>query len=313
MVGGDGDEQLDRAFMALADPVRRAIVARLSRGPATVNELAAPFDITKQAVSRHISVLEQAGLVTRTRDAQRRPCISTLPPSNGSPAGSTATGSTPNAATAGWTPCWLRFPTGQQKTQRKDDHEQRTRSRRAGGHAGHGLHPRLRCPVAALFRAHAEPDLVRQWLGPHGVEISLERWDFRAGGGYRYVHSDENSSYAFNGVFHRVREDLVIQTFEFEGAPDMVNIEFLWFEDLGTAQPAARPVDLPEHRRTRRAAVLGDGRRHDGGLRAARRTVAVAAQLPVTEFALISQILRHFWEPAQMAFRFPVSFQENAV
>ena len=57
--------------MALADPVRRAMVARLSRGPATVNELAAPFDITKQAVSKHIQVLEQAGLVTRTRDAQR--------------------------------------------------------------------------------------------------------------------------------------------------------------------------------------------------------------------------------------------------
>jgi DNA-binding transcriptional ArsR family regulator len=64
---------MDRAFMALADPVRRAIVARLSRGPAIVNELAEPFDITKQAVSKHIQVLEQAGLVTRTRDAQRRP------------------------------------------------------------------------------------------------------------------------------------------------------------------------------------------------------------------------------------------------
>ena len=64
---------LDRAFLALADPVRRAIVARLSRGPATVNELAEPFDITKQAVSKHIQVLEQAGLVTRSRDAQRRP------------------------------------------------------------------------------------------------------------------------------------------------------------------------------------------------------------------------------------------------
>jgi DNA-binding transcriptional ArsR family regulator len=64
---------MDRAFMALADPVRRAIVARLSRGPATVNELAEPFEITKQAVSKHIQVLEQAGLVTRTRDAQRRP------------------------------------------------------------------------------------------------------------------------------------------------------------------------------------------------------------------------------------------------
>jgi DNA-binding transcriptional ArsR family regulator len=69
----DADARLDRAFLALADPIRRAIVARLSRGPATVNELAAPFDITKQAVSRHIQVLEQAGLVTRTREAQRRP------------------------------------------------------------------------------------------------------------------------------------------------------------------------------------------------------------------------------------------------
>lgn len=67
------DAALDRAFMALADPVRRAIVARLSRGEATVNELAAPFAITKQAVSKHIQVLEQAGLVTRSRDAQRRP------------------------------------------------------------------------------------------------------------------------------------------------------------------------------------------------------------------------------------------------
>lgn len=69
----DADELLNRAFMALADPVRRAMVARLSRGPATVNELAEPFDMTVQAVSRHVGVLEQAGLVTRTRDAQRRP------------------------------------------------------------------------------------------------------------------------------------------------------------------------------------------------------------------------------------------------
>lgn len=69
----DADSRLDRAFLALADPVRRAIVARLSRGPATVNELAEPFTITKQAVSKHIQLLEQAGLVTRTRDAQRRP------------------------------------------------------------------------------------------------------------------------------------------------------------------------------------------------------------------------------------------------
>ncbi|MGA1836506.1 metalloregulator ArsR/SmtB family transcription factor [Herbiconiux sp. 11R-BC] len=70
---GDTDEQLDRAFLALADPVRRGIIARLSRGPATVNELAEPVSITVQAVSKHIQVLEAAGLVTRSRDAQRRP------------------------------------------------------------------------------------------------------------------------------------------------------------------------------------------------------------------------------------------------
>lgn len=67
------DESLDRAFMALADPVRRRLIARLSRGSATVNELADPFPISTQAISKHIQVLEQAGLVTRTRDAQRRP------------------------------------------------------------------------------------------------------------------------------------------------------------------------------------------------------------------------------------------------
>ena len=69
----EADDALDRAFAALADPVRRAIVARLSRGSATLSELAEPFSITLQAVSRHISVLEGAGLVWRTREAQRRP------------------------------------------------------------------------------------------------------------------------------------------------------------------------------------------------------------------------------------------------
>jgi DNA-binding transcriptional ArsR family regulator len=68
------ETRLDRAFLALADPVRRSIVARLSRGPATVNELAEPFQITKQGVSKHIQVLEAAGLISRTRDGQTRPC-----------------------------------------------------------------------------------------------------------------------------------------------------------------------------------------------------------------------------------------------
>jgi DNA-binding transcriptional ArsR family regulator len=68
------DEQLSRAFAALADPMRRDMVARLAVGDATVGELAAPYDVSLQAVSKHIKVLADAGLVTQTRDAQRRPC-----------------------------------------------------------------------------------------------------------------------------------------------------------------------------------------------------------------------------------------------
>src|SRR4051812_5257166 len=66
-------EALSRVFAALADPTRRDIVARLAVGDATVNELAAPHDVTVQAVSKHLKVLEDAGLVSRSRDAQRRP------------------------------------------------------------------------------------------------------------------------------------------------------------------------------------------------------------------------------------------------
>jgi DNA-binding transcriptional ArsR family regulator len=67
-------DQLSRVFAALADPTRRAILARLADGEATVNELAAPFSISLQAVSKHLKVLEAAGLITRGRDAQWRPC-----------------------------------------------------------------------------------------------------------------------------------------------------------------------------------------------------------------------------------------------
>jgi len=67
------DATLDAVFAALADPTRRAILARLARGNATVNELGAPFDMTQPAISKHLKVLENAGLVSRSRDAQRRP------------------------------------------------------------------------------------------------------------------------------------------------------------------------------------------------------------------------------------------------
>jgi DNA-binding transcriptional ArsR family regulator len=68
------DREIDLAFAALADPTRRAILARLARGQATVNVLAEPFEMSLQSISRHLKVLEGAGLITRGRDAQFRPC-----------------------------------------------------------------------------------------------------------------------------------------------------------------------------------------------------------------------------------------------
>jgi DNA-binding transcriptional ArsR family regulator len=65
---------LDTTFAALADPTRRAILARLASGEATVTELAEPFEMSQPAISKHLKVLERAGLISRGRDAQRRPC-----------------------------------------------------------------------------------------------------------------------------------------------------------------------------------------------------------------------------------------------
>lgn len=67
-------QKLDHTFMALADPTRRAILAKLSQGEATVQELSAPFDISAPAITKHLKVLERAGLISRSREAQWRPC-----------------------------------------------------------------------------------------------------------------------------------------------------------------------------------------------------------------------------------------------
>ena len=86
-----------------------------------------------------------------------------------------------------------------------------------------------------MFRAHKEPELIKQWLGPRGYDMDIERYDFSTGGGYRYIHRDDKGGeYAFNGVFHVVRNnEFAVQTFEFEGFPDVVAIESLRFVDLG--------------------------------------------------------------------------------
>jgi len=89
-------------------------------------------------------------------------------------------------------------------------------------------------PVDKVFRAHVEPDLFVRWMGPRGLEMTVDAFDCRTGGGYRYTHADENGVYAFYGSFHEVRPgELIVQTFTFEGFPDGVALEKLVFEDVG--------------------------------------------------------------------------------
>ncbi len=97
--------------------------------------------------------------------------------------------------------------------------------------------------VADVFRAHADPELFRQWIGPRGLRTRIDGFEFRTGGAYRFVQSGEDSAeeHAFHGVFHTVREnELVVQTFEYEGWPDAVDLEYLHFEDLGGGRSRLR-------------------------------------------------------------------------
>jgi uncharacterized protein YndB with AHSA1/START domain len=90
-------------------------------------------------------------------------------------------------------------------------------------------------PPAKVFRAHTDPDLLVQWLGPRGLHMKVDHFDCRTGGSYRYIHvGDDGEEYGFHGCFHEVRpSELIVQTFTFEGVPDGVALEKLTLEDLG--------------------------------------------------------------------------------
>lgn len=90
-------------------------------------------------------------------------------------------------------------------------------------------------PVADVFEAHRDPELIVQWLGPRGLKMEIDHYDFTTGGTYKYTHTGPDGvAYDFTGIFHTVREnEFAIQTFEFSGYPDVVSIESQTFEDLG--------------------------------------------------------------------------------
>ena len=90
-------------------------------------------------------------------------------------------------------------------------------------------------PADLVYRAFTEQDLITQWLGPHGYEMKVERYDLHDGGSWRYIHTDPaGNQFAFHGVFHGdPSPDGIVQTFEVEGAPGHVQMDTVTFESEG--------------------------------------------------------------------------------
>ena len=100
-------------------------------------------------------------------------------------------------------------------------------------------------PPEKVFRAHTDPDLVAQWMGPRGLQNRIDVWDCRTGGSYRYVHSRDGEDFGFHGSFHEVRpNELIVQTFTYEGMPDGVALEKLQLEDLGNGRTRLTTTSL---------------------------------------------------------------------
>ena len=95
-----------------------------------------------------------------------------------------------------------------------------------------------------LLRAHTDSVLFAQWVGPNAMDTRIEHWDARTGGSWRFVQVEEGVEYAFRGCFHEVGPGRIVQTFTFEGEPDGVALETLWFQDLGDGRTRLRAQSL---------------------------------------------------------------------
>lgn len=103
-------------------------------------------------------------------------------------------------------------------------------------------------PVELVYRAHTDPELVRQWLGPRSIDMDIQVWDVRTGGEYRYTALRGGEEIAhFYGSFHRVWEDRkIVQTFGFEEVPEAVALETLELHDLGDGRTRLEVLSVVE-------------------------------------------------------------------
>jgi uncharacterized protein YndB with AHSA1/START domain/DNA-binding transcriptional ArsR family regulator len=185
--------QLDLVFAALSDPTRRAILARLAKGEATVNELVAPFKLRQPTISKHLKVLEGAGLVTRGRQAQFRPVR--LNPA-------------PLAGAAQWFGDYRRF--WEESLTQLGDYAKELQHKESVMNARETIAERelivnrdFDVPARFLFEAYSKPEHLKRWFGPKGYPLTLCEVDFRVGGRFRFAMTgpDGKQNTPFGGEY----------------------------------------------------------------------------------------------------------------
>ena len=115
-----------------------------------------------------------------------------------------------------------------------------------------------------VFRAHSDPALLVQWLGPRDLEMTVDYYDCRTGGAYRYTHRRGDDEFGFHGSFHEVRPNqVIVQTFTYEGVPDSVALERMQFEALEDGRTRLTATSLVgSFEEQRRHALQRHGPRH---------------------------------------------------
>jgi uncharacterized protein YndB with AHSA1/START domain len=134
-------------------------------------------------------------------------------------------------------------------------------------------------PPAKVFRAHADPDLIVQWLGPRRLKMVIDHYDCRTGGSYRYLHLSDGNEFGFHGSFHEVRpSEMIVQTFTFEDVPDGVALQRLVLEDIGNGRTRLTATSLVDSFEERDA-ILASGM-EEGVREGYERLDEVLARLP---------------------------------
>ena len=231
---------LSTTFAALADPTRRAILARLAQGEASVKDLSAPFEMTQPAISKHLRVLERAGLIEQGRQAQWRPRHLRAEPLRD---------------VADWVDQYRRHWT--ESFDRLDVYLREVQADEPGPGGGRiMITERFRndtttvysegtdlvfertfdAPRERVWQAFTDPERIPRWWGPHGTTTTVVEMDVRVGGAWRYIsHAPDREDVVFHGTYLEIEPPERYRwtfLFDVEGVGEMGGPETFTFEDL---------------------------------------------------------------------------------